>query len=92
MTPPVPVRGEVTFRFISPGVQGPIERSVVFDLDQGLVTAPDQLKRLDFESDCLTHIERWFNKIKNEKRTLAKQLESVAYTSAILREVLGVVE
>lgn len=92
MTAPVPVRGEVTFRLISPGVQGAVERTVTLELPSRSITAPEQLQRLNFESDCKFAADGWLSAIKGSRAELVAAIEAVAYTSAVLSEVLEVVK
>lgn len=88
----VPVQGEVTVRIWSPGVQGPVERTVVISLPRRAVTEPEQLQRLNFESDCKFVVDAWVDAIKASKRELSAGVEATTYTSAVLTEVLGVTE
>lgn len=89
MTDPIPVEGEVILRFWSPGLRGPVERTVVLELDKGLVTAPEVMRQLDFETDCKVHVERWMNLLQRNKKELAVAVESVVYSSAVLMEALS---
>ena len=86
------MQGEVTVRIWSPGVQGPVERTVTIELPRRAVTEPEQLQRINFESDCKFVADAWIDAVKKAKAEMAAGIEATTYTSAVLAEVLGVTQ